>query len=147
MNILIFEDEFLDDENSRFINRIKIVHPEIHIHKANSVKIFEKIANRQQVDMAMLDIMGAETDVFNHVNGNRVSENLLGIEILSRIRSGYYSKIDSMITVIIRSARADEVRIRRHCMSLCTEHVYLPGKDDQKIIAVLGEVYQGTKYI
>ena len=146
MNILIYEDDLFEFENSRFVNKIKIDIPDARLHKATSFEIFENFVKSKKMDVIILDIMGAETNISNFETGKRVSNNYIGLELFSRVRGGYYKLQDPMISVIMRTAKADEIKVKNICFALCTEYVFLPGSDDKKIIDILMQIDDARKF-
>lgn len=135
--LLFYEDAYYENENTGFINDLKLELPDIRIFIAGSFERFERFASNHTMDAFILDIMGAETRLTSIRDGSRVNSSLLGIEMLARIRHGYYQLQCESSPVLMRTARADELLIRRMCEKFDCFDIFLPAMQDEELISRL----------
>jgi hypothetical protein len=140
MNVIFFDDSINSMENKILISRIRIELPNVTLFPAYSLKFFEDKIKRIFVHTIILDIMAAETNIRSFRTNKRVRSARLGIELLERVRGGYYPKQDSKIPIIMRTARADDDKVISECEQYEANLICLPGSDDSRIIEYLNEL-------
>ena len=64
----------------------------------------------------------------------------MAIEIIKRIRYGYYPKQKQNATIFVRSARLDDPIIRNTCKTIGADYMHLPGKKDANIIQYFKDI-------
>ncbi len=145
MNIIFYDDDQYRIDNTLFPNEIKIAIPGTSVFVAHSLEYLEVTLERKIADVVILDIMGAENGITGIDSGNKVAPNHLGIEILKRLRKGYYNKYNQNpnVPIIMRSALGDDVEIQRVCKNAGANHIYLlSAANDKEIIKELIKIEQ-----
>jgi len=136
MKILIFEDEYQDDVNVLLKMKLKYNFTNLKIRDPARVELFESILKYNSFDAIILDIMSHELDLKSINNGEIVPRNMIGIELLKRIRAGHYNTQDKNVPIIMRTARATEPNIYNLCIK-CGANYCLPPSEDDELIRIL----------
>jgi CheY-like chemotaxis protein len=133
MMLLIFDDEYEDEVNVLFLKNIKIFFPKIKIRDPARVQLVESILNSNSFDIIILDIMSQELNLRSLENNELVKRKFVGIELLKRIRSGFYKMQNRDVPIIMRTARATEPEIKSLCIQYGANDCIPPSEDDSII--------------
>jgi len=133
MNIICFEDEYLEDTNIIFLSALEMEIPNNAISSASSVEKFENLLKKIKFDIYILDIMASE-DLTNFSDGKKIHQTYVGLELVKRIRYGYYQNQNKEAPIFLRSARARELKVINIAKKLNVKYIMVPGRDDFEII-------------
>jgi len=135
MKLMFFEDEYAERPNVKF--RLELIEelPGLRLDYASTVDWFNQFMRRTVYDAFIIDIMTPEG--ISGPKGVRVDRTRVGIELLRRLREGYYAHQRKDALIIMRTARSTEPGIREICVEVGADHVLSPGGDDHEIIEIL----------
>lgn len=142
MKLLFFEDEFLDDLSKSFYLSLRIEIPDLKVVQAANTKRFEQELKKSSYDVFVLDIMTADSYLKGLKTNKNVSSANVGIELVERIRTGYYKGQKTDALIIMRTARATEPVIRERCRIKGADFCFSPGADDEKILSVVKRLFR-----
>ena len=147
IKILIYDDEksYL---TTMFKNDIKIELRDVQVFVAHSFDYFETLMGRHKFDAAILDIIGAENHINSAYGNEHVPPSFIGIELLKRIRKGFYSKFDQKadMPIYMRTARGEEPKIQTACTLAGANKIFeISEESDVKIIDLLRKKFFNEK--
>jgi len=106
------------------------------IDLAGNIKSFEHYVNNKRYDVFILDIMTKDS-IYNFVTGKKICETRVGIELLTRLKAGYYKLQSPNSIVLMRTNRSSERSINNECIKNGAQKVLSPGSDDEKLVEYL----------
>lgn len=135
MNILFFEDEpdtsltrtFIKELATYFGNRIEL-------YPAYRVEAFERIIRDTHIDYFILDIMTVDENLVGLISKQFVPHSQTGIELLTRLRKGYYGDKYISAVVVMRSQVMDFDEFIAECEKQEANGLFVVGTDDDHLI-------------
>lgn len=138
MRIVFYDDNEKNISNIMLVNKIKKQIPNANVNYINTVAVFEAFLDKAIVDAFVLDIMGPETNLTEFDTKKKVESTCIGIELLRRIRKGFYRKQKKTAPVIIRTAKQDSNTSR-----VCLDYgaiVILRRGENKKLVNILKDI-------
>lgn len=139
---LFFDDQKSDPMNILFRLRLIQAISNINVQIAQTVKFFEMCVNKDVFDVFILDVMGSGEKDFLNIRNEIVPPVRIGLELLERLRLGYYSKQNIDALIIMRTARAGETNFVEKCLTKGANYCFSPGSDDGIIIDVINKHFR-----
>lgn len=143
--VLFFDDHPLESENKLFLSLLRDELPaeRVRVLHEKTIRRLERRLSVTFCRVVILDIMSEVPANFRPLHNEttgRVDPMLAGVEILRRIRAGFYGREYERSLVFMRSARGEP-----HIISLCAKvgasgH-FQAGSQDFALIAQLKELF------
>jgi len=143
--IIFFEDHPYASDNRLLRLRLRRALRDVHVQLAPvwTVTAFERYVRAEDFAVVILDIMARSFEPLLSIDtGNRVPPDMTGIELLRRLRTGYYRPHYKTSTIFIRSAR-NELHIRMTAERARHDGYFQAGGDDRRLINMVRVALSG----
>lgn len=142
MKVIFYEDNLKSPINKEFRKLLTNNNSKVQLKYAAKLHRFEKYMKNKLFDIFILDVMAPEFIIDKDTN-IVVNEIDVGLEIVKRVRTGFYEKQNKNAIIIIRSNRARDLYFISLCKNLGANYVFYPGSNDFKIADIVSDLSEG----